>query len=150
MTDKYKHIKHIKDTHMQRKITSHVINSANEKLTVTVMDEPGSGGANHLYKIKGFNSASNPSDPWTNKYRKPATHSMILFQNGPINEVGTNGLTHEVLLAIIADRLQGFQAGPYACDANRDALYYVECAIRELHKRTIERRHRGVEGTHTV
>ena len=37
----------------------------------------------------------------------------IRFQNGPIAEAGVNGLTHEALLAVLEDRLVGFQSGPY-------------------------------------
>jgi hypothetical protein len=44
-----------------RTVTDHVINPANDKLTVEVVDEPGAGGANHLYMIRGFNTGSNPS-----------------------------------------------------------------------------------------
>lgn len=67
----------------------------------------------------------------------------IYFQNGPIKEVGTNGLTHEVLLAIVIDRLQGFQRGQYACAENQTALDAVLAAQESLLNRT-----RGVEGTH--
>jgi hypothetical protein len=133
-----------------RAITTHQVNPANDTLTVSVLDEPGSGGANHLYQIEGFNSQSNPSDPWTARHGSPAVHSTILFQNGPIGEVGVNGLTHEVLLAIVADRLKGFQAGPYASNDNAIALEHVEQAMRWLHRRTLERMARGVEGTHAA
>lgn len=73
-----------------------------------------------------------------------------LFQNGPIPESGVNGVTHEVLLAIVADRLRSFQKGPYACKANACALTHIEEAQHWLQQRTIERMRRGVEGTHTV
>lgn len=32
-----------------------------------------------------------------------------------IAEVGTNGITHEALLAVLIDRLQSFQRGEYSC-----------------------------------
>ena len=133
-----------------RQINEHKINPANDMLTIEVQDEPGSRGANHLYHITGFNSESNASDPWTARHGQPAVHSTILFQNGPIPEVGVNGLTHEVLLAIVADRLRSFQAGPFACKANACALTHIEEAQHWLQQRTIERMRRGVEGTHTV
>lgn len=135
---------------MNRTLTDHVVNPANDKITITVLDGPGSGGASHLYQIEGFNSASNPSDPWTARHGQPAVHSTILFQNGPINEVGVNGLTHEVLLAIVADRLRSFQKGPFSCKANACALTHIEEAQHWLQQRTLERMRRGVEGTHTV
>lgn len=131
-----------------RTINDHKINPANDVLEITVMDEPGAGGANHLYQVAGFNTATNASDPFTRRHGQPAEHSTILFQNGPIAEVGVNGLTQEVLLAIVADRLRSFQAGPYACKANACALTHIEEAQHWLQQRTIERMRRGVEGTH--
>src|SRR5262245_24584755 len=105
-----------------RQLTDHVVNPANDRLRIKVIDEPGSGGANHLYVIEGFDTASNPVDPFVNQYGKPAFHSTVLFQNGPIGEVGVNGVTHEALLAIVADRLRSFQAGPFSCRENALAL----------------------------
>ena len=105
-----------------------------------------------MYEIRGYSSRSNPSDPFTARYGSPADHSTILFQNGPIAEdgVGVNGVTHEVLLAIVADRLRSFQQGPYACKANACALTHIEEAMHWLQQRTLERMRRGVEGTHVV
>ena len=135
-----------------RTITSHVVNPANDRLTITVLDEPSHGGACHLYQIEGFDSATNASDPWTERYGESAKHSTILFQNGPIDADGNgvNGVTHEVLLAIVADRLRGFQKGPYSCKANACALTHIEEAMHWLQQRTLERMRRGVEGTHSV
>jgi hypothetical protein len=133
-----------------RTITDHVVNPANDQITIQVLDEPGSGGASHLYHVTGFDSASNPSDPWTARHGESAKHSTILFQNGPIGEVGVNGVTHEVLLAIVADRLRSFQAGPYSSRENALALTKIEEAQQWLQSRTLARMRRGVEGTHTV
>jgi hypothetical protein len=132
-----------------RVLTEHIINPCNDKITVEVTDEPGSGGAQHLYMVKGFDTTTNPSDPFVARYGKGSDHTTILFQNGPIGEVGTNGVTHEVLLAIIADRLRSFQKGPFCCKANACALTHIEEAQHWLQQRTIERMRRGVEGTHT-
>lgn len=142
-----------------REITVHKVNSCNEAIKVEVLDNPGSGGACHLYHITGFNSGTNPSDPWTKRHGQPAEHSTILFQNGPVAEVGTNGITHEVLLAILIDRLKSFQngqpgdlaltaKGPFACRENALALTKLEEAMHWLHHRTLNRVARGVEGTH--
>lgn len=122
---------------MTRVINEHKINPGNDTLTLLVLDDPGQGGANHIYTVSGI----------------PKQEPVIIsFQNGPINEDGNgvNGLTHEVLLAILADRLRGFQAGPYACKANACALTHIEEAQHWLQQRTIERMRRGVEGTHTI
>lgn len=135
---------------MKRQIHDHEATRFDEPLIITVLDEPGAGGANHLYQIEGFNSETNASDPWTERHGKPAFHSTILFQNGTIPETSANGVTHEALLAIVADRLRSFQAGPYACKANACALTHIEEALHWLQHRTLERMRRGVEGTHTV
>jgi hypothetical protein len=133
-----------------RTIEDHKVNPANDTLSITVIDEPGSGGACHHYKIEGFNTSSNASDPFVVRHGGPAEHATVLFQNGPITDVGVNGVTHEVLLAIVADRLRSFQKGPYSCKANACALTHIEEAMHWLQQRTIERMRRGVEGMHTV
>lgn len=135
---------------MTREVHDHKVNPANDTLTVTVLDEPGAGGANHLYEIRGLDSSTNTSCPYMSRYGAPADHTTVLFQNGPINEVGVNGVTHEVLLAIVADRLRSFQKGPYSCKANACALTHIEEAMHWLQQRTLDRMRRGVEGTHTV
>ncbi len=131
-----------------RTITDHIINPANDKLTITVTDEPGAGGANHRYEITGFDTATNPSHIDKAGYSHGCSREVILFQNGPINEKGVNGITQEVLLAIVADRLRSFQAGPFACRENALALTKIEEAQHWLQQRTIARMRRGVEGTH--
>ena len=119
-----------------RTLDEHKVNPANDILNVTVVDEPGPGGANHEYNIIGGS----------------ARDTRISFQNGPINvdRNSVNGLTHEVLLAIVADRMRSFQKGPYACKANACALTHIEEALHWLQQRTLERIRRGVEGTHAV
>jgi len=132
-----------------REITDHIINPANDKLRIEVCDEPGAGGANHLYRITGFNPDSNPSEG-IGLHHEPENDEariFILFQNGPIAEVGVNGVTQEVLLAIVIDRLRSFQAGPFSCRENAIALTKCEEALHWLQQRTIQRMRRGVEGT---
>mgnify|MGYP003656700696 CR=1 FL=1 len=119
-----------------RELTDHKVNPANDVLVVCAVDEPGAGGASHIYAIGTTHADDN--------------ETVIEFQNGPIAEVGVNGVTHEALLAIIADRLRSFQAGPYACKANACALTHIEEAMHWLQQRTLERMRRGVEGTHTI
>lgn len=131
-----------------RELTSHKVNPANDKLSVMALDQPGSGGACHSYQIFGYDPSNNPSITAT-----PATFPapcVILFQNGPISEVGVNGVTHEALLAILIDRLESFQAGPFANSYNENALGSLKAAQGWLFDRTRSRMERGVEGTHTV
>jgi len=114
---------------------SHKVNGVNDELTIDVQDEPGHGGACHRYMI----SFPNPMVD---------NHYLIAFQDGPIKEVGTNGLTHEALLAILIDRMEGFQSGPYANEDNHVALVALKAALDALKLRTERRLARGVEGTH--
>lgn len=133
-----------------RELTAHIVpgDSANHQLKIEVLDGPGAGNANHLYRISGFNSQSNPSDPWTAKHGQPAVDAMRLFQNGPIKDVGVNGTTHEAELAILIDRFEGFQKGAYACADNEESLFHLRAALTAMQRRTIARINRGVEGTH--
>lgn len=128
-----------------RMITSHVVDPCNEKLGITVMDQPGSGGAHHEYMIAGFNL--DPNTTCTDGDGVGEGAVRINFQNGPIAEVGTNGITHEALIAILIDRLQCFQNGPYKCRENAMALTHLEEAMMWLQERTRDRISRGVEGT---
>lgn len=124
-----------------RTINEHKVNPANDRILIEVTDEPGAGGANHEYLVTlpPNDDPSMPSKAWS-----------ISFQNGPINENGVNGITQEVLLAIVADRLRSFQAGQFACRENALALTKIEEAQHWLHSRTLARMQRGVEGTHKV
>lgn len=117
---------------MSRLLNGHKVNPANDTIDIEVTDEPGAGGANHEYSI------SHPDFGEMN----------ISFQNGPINEKGVNGITQEVLLAIVIDRLEGFQSGQFACRENALALTKIQEAQMWLQKRTLDRMKRGVEGTH--
>lgn len=129
-----------------REITSHIVNPVNDKLKIAVTDGPGAGGANHRYEVTGFDATDNASAITSKMPTAQMDGLVILFQNGPINEHGVNGVTQEVLLAIVADRLQSFQAGPFASDLNAKALEHVAAAQESLLSRTRERMARGVEG----
>lgn len=120
---------------MGRELTSHRVNGLNEVLRVSVHDEPGQGGACHCYRI----------EPTVGN----ASGILIEFQNGPLQETGgiPNGISVEALLAIVEDRLLGFQSGQFACRENAVALTKIQEAMMWLQKRTLDRMKRGVEGT---
>jgi hypothetical protein len=122
-----------------REITSHKVNGLNELLRIEVLDEPGSGGACHVYGIT--------SDEPRNAANPPAVTLPVRFQNGTMSEAGVNGVTNEALLAIVEDRLKSFQGGQYSCRENALALTHLQEAMHWLHHRTRERVARGVEGT---
>ncbi len=123
---------------MSRELTSHRVNGLNESLRIEVIDEPGQGNACHEYRIAVANGTE----------VSVAVCVDISFQNGPIQEAGINGISNEALLAIVEDRLLGFQSGQFACRENAIALTKIQEAMMWLQKRTRDRMARGVEGTH--
>lgn len=121
-----------------RELTDHRVNECNEAIDINVMDEPVAGGACHEYVLL------------INSGKANADTVRLSFQNGPIKEAGVNGITQEALLAVVVDRLRGFQSGKFACRENALALTKIEEAMHWLHSRTQQRVARGVEGTHSV
>ncbi len=108
-------------------------------LRTFAIDEPGAGGACHEYVIAGPNGHGDSK-----------TLGRINFQNGQIHDFqdkdgpqGVNGIHNEDLLAIIIDRLNGFQNGPYASGENRFAMDHCKDALEALQRRS---RRRIVEG----
>lgn len=124
----------------KRHLTSHKVNGLNDRIQIRVQDDPGAGGANHRYCLYVPNDAFNEE-------LNASLVTEISFQNGPISEAGVNGISNEALLAIVEDRLKGFQSGQYACRENALALTHIQDAMHWLHHRTRERMQRGVEGT---
>lgn len=123
-----------------RELTSHKVNGLNEALRIEVLDEPGQGNACHVYGITS-NKPCNNGDP-------PAfIWCPVRFQMGSVQEFGVNGISNEALLAIVEDRLAGFESGPYSCIENELALIKIQEAMMWLQKRTRDRVARGVEGT---
>ena len=121
-----------------RTIEYHKINPTNDTLDIVVVDAPGHGGASHVYRVD--HAATAGCDPLL----------TIGFQNGPIAEHGVNGVTQEILLAIVIDRLRSFQAGPFSSRENALALTKIEEALHWLQQRTLDRMRRGVEGKTAV
>lgn len=118
-----------------RELVSHKVNGLNESLRIEVLDEPGQGNACHEYLIE-----------WKGNDGQTYVNS-IDFQEGPIQEFGVNGISNEALLAVVEDRLLGFQSGPFSCRESAVALTKIQEAMMWLQKRTLDRVRRGVEGT---
>lgn len=116
-----------------RVITSHVVegDSLNHQLNIEVLDDPGWGGANHSYAIG----------------HRGEQITAFKFQKGPIAEAGVNGVSNEALLAIVIDRLEGFQRGDFQSNYNERALMNARWALEALQARTKDRLARGVEGS---
>lgn len=140
-----------------REITTHKVDGCNEKLEVRASDALTDGGAPREYDISGFVLSreyqvcdSKTLEPLPGKKRREVQFGLSLpFQDGPVKEVGTNGITHEALLAVLIDRLEHFQQGPFAfaCDENAAALIHLRFALDQLKHRTLKRLERGGEGT---
>lgn len=121
-------------------VHGHEGNPLNDALRI-VADEPNAefGNSSHHYEVIHDKGA-----------QIPAPLGKIDFQEGPIKEHGVNGVTNEVLLAIVRNRLEGFQNSPFKCRENALAITKIEEAMHWLHHRTRERELRGVEGTNVV
>ena len=98
---------------MLRDIRTHETDNLNKDISIIVLDDPDPvSRASHTYSIAMPGQKS----------------TLIRFQHGnPSVEI--NGLTNEVLLAIMADRLKAFQSGPFACQENDDMLEHIEHAL---------------------
>jgi len=118
-----------------RHLTDHISNPVNDRITIDVVDEPGAGGASHEYCLS-----------YQRKDGEGTYFTVLRFQNGGIAERGVTGITNEAVLAVLIDRLAGFQAGPFPSDTNASALEHCRQALMALQERTRERLARGVEG----
>ena len=124
-----------------RTITTHHTNECNKAITLEA-DDRNENGVTRFYTAYYDHPEC---DPGTDKQV-----IEIPFQYGPIKEVGTNGLTLEVLLAIAIDQLEGYQSSKFANEWNETALTHCVLALQNLELRTEARTERGVEGTHEV
>lgn len=110
--------------------THHDGHGLNESIEIEA-DEPSNGGASHLYRC----------------YISGVLVASMQFQKGPRNEDGsTPGLTEAAALAMMIDRLRGFQSGPYACRENAIMLTKLEECLHWTKARADERAKRGVLG----
>jgi hypothetical protein len=124
-----------------REITEHHVNACNKAIQILAVDEPDNSGASSRYEV--YLPAR--------EGKSPRCAAELGFQRGAISEPlaeSVNGITHEALLAILIDRMRGFQIGPFACEENRMALMSLEVGQAWLRSRTEKREARGVEGTH--
>lgn len=106
----------------------------NAPSNVAALDDrdPNAGNASHTYGIQ---------------YGGPKDVVKIPFQHGPRGVEGsTPGVFDDDLLAIIEDRLVGFQSGPFACEENGYALTAVREARAWLGRRVARRIAQGVLG----
>jgi hypothetical protein len=110
------------------------------KYTKVVHEKNFQFNAPHLFHVHSV-QATNPETSMV---------GIVHFQEGPINEVGVNGVSNEDLIHMVICRLEHFQQSQYSSRDNAIAITYLEDALLRLRKRTIGRENRGVEGTSVV
>lgn len=117
--------------------THQSVNDCNAKIEVFVKDEKNAAGANCWYEIG-----------WGDVLQNPTCNNQVYlrFQEGDPNAVGVNGVTNEALLAVLMDRLEGFQSGPFKCEENEEALDHLKHAMAMLAFRSEKRILRNVDG----
>lgn len=125
----------------EREITTHKIGAFNkEHISVYAIDEvQEKTGANHDYEIHLHQSTEAGKDVLQTL--------RIKLQKGPLKEAGANGFSDQALIAIVLDRLQGFQKGEYPSTDNEEAISHLELCLEAMARRYKERANRGVEGT---
>ena len=106
----------------RREITGHETPDSEFTVQVFAIDEPHENGASHQYRIARDDGAS---------------VQLVHFHEGEFdwrsNDV--NGATDEAILAILADRMRGFQTGPKACKGYATALRKIEESMEALRKK---------------
>jgi hypothetical protein len=130
-----------------RKITDHRLNGLNEFIEIMAGPPNAETGASNVYELRlvGLPAGS-----------RIGGIMRVEFQAGAIGgPESINGFSMEALIAVLVDRLKGFQgmntsltgvAAPFACRDNACALTHLEEALQWLRKRTLDRVARGVEG----
>lgn len=90
---------------MVREVEHHRSGSSgnlNANIAILPIEESvGAGGAPSSYFVLWFSGST-----------------LIQFQAGSPSVAGLNGLTNEALLAVLIDRLECFQKGPFPCKEN--------------------------------
>ena len=103
-------------------------------VNVAALDEPDpkAGNASHNYAIQ---------------FGGPKDLCSIQFQHGPRGVAGSiNGVFEDALMAILQDRLEGFQSGEFACPENATALDAIKAAREAMNLRVARRMAKGVLG----
>lgn len=121
-------------------VFDHIVPGRTADLTVRTVGGQGVGNAHIAYSVFGEASGALGT---SNGFA-----ATLKFQEGAVPAVGVNGLTNEVLIAIVLDRLRGFQAGLYPCRENALAITNLEQGLMWLQRRTADRLRRNVEGSY--
>lgn len=124
-----------------RPLFDHKNNKFNRQcVEVFTTDAVQQDGANHAYRIEVYDRYDGKKDEGMR------AKCELPFQNGGLKEVGANGITDQALLAIILDRMRGFNDGPFRCRENSIIITKIEEALMWMEKRANDRSRRNVEG----
>lgn len=115
---------------MNKELTIHKGNSLNDRLKVFSVGHPGAGGAPTHYAIYLVRE----DGPGEVDGTSVSFSTSLRFQVGD-PKVEVNGISNESILAILIDRLRGFQSGPYPCEENSVALQHLQEAMNALQAR---------------
>jgi hypothetical protein len=135
----------------RREITTHHDGHGLAESIAVIADAPGPGGASHRYLfVARADEAHRGSIPGRGSFGWEYPAGYVQFQKGPRHEAdSTPGVIESVLLAVLIDRLEAFQAGPYACAENVTVLFHLHAAMGTVKQRAHNRAARGVLGTAT-
>lgn len=125
-----------------RELEDHKVTKLNrECIVVTALDETDSDGANHLYCVEVMYTGDTAINT-----DYPIHRTDLKFQKGGLAEAGPNGITDQALLAIVLDRMKGFQEGPYSDASNDIVISSLKTCLEVMEARANSRAARGVEG----
>lgn len=124
-----------------RQIATHHDGHGLNESTYLYAGEPGPGGASHYYAATALD--------FDDVGQADVEVLKVQFQVGPRHVEGsTPGVLDGVLLAIVHDRMEAFQAGPYASESNAQVLAACDAGLAALKARADERAARAVLGTY--
>jgi len=111
------------------KVTTHKsCNYLNSKLDIEATDDPGPGGAHNSYQI-----TTTVAD-YASKF------CTIKFHTGdPKGIDGIKGISDETLLAVVIDRLKGFQKGKFGNEKIANALVRLEECLMWLQSDLVDK-----------
>ena len=119
--------------------------------------DEGCGNASHTYLLTREDvfeeipaTADGPADTsdWDGPTIKDhAELARIEFQHGGRNTEGsTPGILDGALLAVVIDRYEGFQSGPFTCSENQEVLDHLYAALGVMKARIDKRNAQRVLG----
>jgi hypothetical protein len=107
---------------------------------ITVIANSGRGLEGHSYEIN--------LPPADTGFQTQKQLTRINFQSGSVPVNGINGITNEVLLAILINRTKILDS-QFPCAENKTAISHMEDALGILEQRTHRRVAKGIEGKMT-